>query len=228
MKYTAVVFDLFHTLVDSPPHDDSRRNLLEMASAIGAPGDEFARLWANTYTERSEGVFATTEAAISHVCAALDVQPKARDINAASAIRVGLLRHALVPRPGAAETLAELRKSGRRIGLLSNCTTEIPLVWKENPLAPLVDVPVFSCNEALRKPDERIYHLAAERLHVNPQDCLYIGDGESDELTGASKAGMHPVLIRVPHRALSEGSEAGSWLGPAIASLGEVLTLVEG
>jgi len=55
----------------------------------------------------------------------------------------------------------------------------------------------FLCGRC-EKPDPRIYHLALERLKVKPQDCLYVGDGSSHELTGARKVGMHPVQIHVP------------------------------
>ena len=44
MKYKAVIFDLFGTLVDNHPWDDSLNNLRQMASALSAPDDEFVGL----------------------------------------------------------------------------------------------------------------------------------------------------------------------------------------
>ena len=73
--------------------------------------------------------------------------------------------------------------------------------------------------------------MAAERLEVKPGECLYVGDGSSNELTGAAAAGMHSVLVRHPdednsgiHRVDYEGAK---WEGPVITSLKEVLNLVE-
>ncbi len=49
----------------------------------------------------------------------------------------------------------------------------------------------------MKKPDPRIYRLATEQLRVQPEDCLYVGDGASQELAGAAQVGMSPVLIEV-------------------------------
>jgi len=54
---------------------------------------------------------------------------------------------------------------------------------------------VFSCEVGLAKPDPAIYHLAAARLGVEPAECLFVGDGGSDELSGAGAAAMTPVLL---------------------------------
>jgi putative hydrolase of the HAD superfamily len=95
----------------------------------------------------------------------------------------------------------------------------------------MFDIAVFSCTEGVKKPDLQIYKLAAEKLGVRPEDCLYIGDGSSNELTGAAAVGMHPVLIVDPeedragtHRIDSEGEE---WKGPVISSFSEVLNIVQ-
>ncbi len=47
----------------------------------------------------------------------------------------------------------------------------------------------------LVKPDPAIYQLACQRLGVIPEDCRYVGDGGSNELTGADASGMRAVLI---------------------------------
>jgi putative hydrolase of the HAD superfamily len=70
--------------------------------------------------------------------------------------------------------------------------------------------------------------LTLEQLAVKPENCLYIGDGDSQELSGAAQVGMHPVMIRVayeddtqPHLINRE-----EWADPVISSLKEVLALV--
>jgi len=94
----------------------------------------------------------------------------------------------------------------------------------------LIDVAIFSCVAGMKKPDPRIYRLATTQLAVEPENCLYIGDGSSKELTGAAEVGMHPVLIRDPDEDSSEvhrvDAEAEEWDGPVIASLSETLTLL--
>jgi putative hydrolase of the HAD superfamily len=59
----------------------------------------------------------------------------------------------------------------------------------------LFDTVLFSCEVKLKKPDRRIYELCAQRLGVEPDECLYVGNGGSDELAGARRAGMTPVLL---------------------------------
>ena len=106
------------------------------------------------------------------------------------------IRQALRPRPDAISTVSELKNKGYKIGLLSNCSIEIPILWQETAFADLFDTTIFSSRERLKKPDARIYDLACERLDAMPASCLYIADGEDHELKAAASVGLHPVLIR--------------------------------
>ena len=74
----------------------------------------------------------------------------------------------------------------------------------------------------------QIYQLATNQLGVKPQECLYIGDGSSRELSGAKQAGMNPILIRtLDAPADAYQIEAEEWNGLTISSLKEVLELVK-
>jgi putative hydrolase of the HAD superfamily len=63
---------------------------------------------------------------------------------------------------------------------------------------------------------------------VKPEDCLYIGDGDSQELTGAANVGMHPVMIRAAYEDETQPrlTNKEEWAGLVISSLKEVLNLV--
>ena len=67
-------------------------------------------------------------------------------------------------------------------------------------------------------------------LHCEPEDCLYIGDSDSNELTGATRAGMDVVLIRNPEEdrdnVYRENFEGDTLQGPVITSLREVMDLL--
>jgi putative hydrolase of the HAD superfamily len=69
--------------------------------------------------------------------------------------------------------------------------------------------------------------LATKKLGVRPEDCLYIGDGGSRELSGSSQAGMDAVQIdfRGDLEAYRPGAE--QWQGRVITSLEGVLELVK-
>lgn len=120
--------------------------------------------------------------------------------------------------------LKQLKEEGYKIGLLSNCSIEIPLLWPETPFAEFMDATVFSSRESLKKPDPHIYDVACARLGAAPPDCVYVADGENFELAAAASAGLHPVLIRNT-AADSRGErlrEAREWRGASIYALAEV------
>jgi FMN phosphatase YigB (HAD superfamily) len=93
------------------------------------------------------------------------------------------------------ETLSKVRSRGVRLALLTDCSTETADHWEFTALAPLVDATVFSCRVGLRKPHPRLYQLACEALGAESGKTLYLGDGGSDELNGAAKAGLDAVQI---------------------------------
>lgn len=228
MKYKAVIFDLFGTLIENFSRSEYAAVFTEMADILSVPAEEFLRLWGEAFDQRATGAFATTEAAIKNLSLKFNPQVTDDQINQATRIRTDYTVRSINPREGALEVLGSLKAAGYRTGLISDCTREIPNVWDSTPFAPFFDVTVFSCTAGIKKPDPRIYHLATEQLGVDPQDCLYIGDGSSRELTGALEVGMHPVLIRVPDESddVHFVDREKNWQGPEISSLQEVLNLL--
>jgi putative hydrolase of the HAD superfamily len=108
---------------------------------------------------------------------------------------------------------------------VSNCTEDVAIVWPETVLAPLFDSAVFSATAGCLKPDARIYRRISSELGVEPSDCLFVGDGANDELAGAGRVGMTPVLIH------EDGQDPvwdhlRDWSGARITSIPEVLELV--
>ena len=60
MKYKAIVFDLFGTLVDNFSLREHEDVLRQMAAVLSVPSEGFARLWVKTFKKRFRGVFRTT------------------------------------------------------------------------------------------------------------------------------------------------------------------------
>jgi putative hydrolase of the HAD superfamily len=227
MKFEAVIFDLFGTLVDDFPASASQMHT-EMAAALEVPYERFIPLWNQTTEMRIIGGFETVEANIEYVLNAMNEHARVEQIERAVEIRMKYIAQALQPKPDAIDTLTQLKDQGYKIGLISNCSIEIPMLWQHTAFADIIHAPVFSGRVRLRKPDTRIYHLACDGLGVMPESCLYVADGEDHELAAAANVGLHPVLIRTSSREnLSEvHREAGEWQGATIASLTEVLELV--
>ena len=227
-QFGAVIFDLFGTLVPNFSSLDLERVLREMAERLGAPPGDFVHLWLETFPQRALGIFRTKTANLAHICRTLDMPVEEELLPAAADLFLEYERRHLIPREDAIETLSRVKDAGLKTGLISDCSHPLPAVWPETPFAPLIDVSVFSCEVGMRKPDPQIYHLTCSRLGVPPQQCLYVGDGGSHELTGASRVGMHAVLLR----SLGEQHDgavrydADVWHGQSMSTLSELLGLL--
>lgn len=190
-RWDAVLFDLFHTLVD--------------ASAV--PGKTSSQIlgidpvvWTETIhrnaLHHALGEESDPYESLRRIAHGIDPTIPEERIREAVAARPARFRHALIHvRPTTLATLRAIREGGRKTGLVSNCSHDEIAAWPESPLAALFDTVVFSCREKMAKPDPAIYRLAAERLDVDPTRCLFVGDGGSSEHEGARAVGMGTVLI---------------------------------
>ena len=115
---------------------------------------------------------------------------------------------------------------GYKIGLITNCSSEAPLLWKNTEFFHLFDATIFSASAGLKKLDAQIYNLACEQLGVEPSECLYIGDGDSNELSGASQLGMDAVMIRDPNELDPYRLVEVDWDGRKIEDFTEIMDLI--
>ena len=214
MKYRAVIFDLWQTLVPWPV-EGAKRMYDGLASHFGADPARFRMLWLRGRRDREIGPM---EPHLQTLAAELGSES---DVAAAVAIRREWTLEHLVPRPDAIPTVEELRRRGHRLGMISACTAEVPDVWEQTPFGGLFDSTVFSCSVGVSKPDPRIYEIACEELGVEPGDCLFVGDGANDELPGAERVGMTALQLRAPGEPLTEDGER--WAGRYVERLSDVL-----
>jgi putative hydrolase of the HAD superfamily len=229
MRFDAVLFDLFGTLVYEFPRSDWDEWLDTTAAVLEADPDAFKLAWAATAIDRQTGRAGDIEENLKTVAARAGAWPADAQVAEALEARAGLYRKWFVPRPGADDVLRALRERHVPTALISMCAPDTPALWRSSPLTGLVDVEVFSCEVALRKPEPEIYLLACERLGVDPVRCLYVGDGAYAELSGAASVGMHALLIRDPAEAHVEAlrPEAEEWAGPRIEDLREISAMLK-
>ena len=128
-------------------------------------------------------------------------------------------------RDGAREAIAELRRRGVKLGLITVCSEEVPAAWPETELAGLFDAETFSSECGLVKPEPEIYLRTAEALGVDAAECFFVGDGANDELAGAERVGMTPVLF-APDGREPLWPQVRDWRGLRVSSIPEVLELV--
>ena len=216
MKYRAVIFDLWQTLVPWDQEESTRFNT-EVARTIGVEPERYLEAWltATHLPNRNTGP------ASEHFRALFGELGVEADVEHVLAMRRERARRVLVPRPDALPTLDELRRRGHLLGMISVCTQDVPEVWDDTPLGGKFDVTVFSCDVGVSKPDRRIYELACEQLEVEAGECLFVGDGANDELPGAERAGMTALQLRAPGEQLTPDGEA--WPGASVEHLADVL-----
>ncbi len=125
----------------------------------------------------------------------------------------------------AVRTLRRLRHRGLQIGVVSDCTHELPEAWPDLPVAPWVDATAFSVVLGERKPHPSLYLSACGQLGVAPHEVVYVGDGGSNELTGARSLGIPAVrLVADDGRAALVYDAESEWTGPVISRLSELVT----
>ncbi len=102
------------------------------------------------------------------------------------------LRTIYVPRKEMLSLASHLRTRGYKVGLLSNAELAAVDLFYEEGYDTIFDAAVFSCAEGTRKPEQRIYEIALERLGVLPAEAVLIDD-RVEFIQGAQATGMHAI-----------------------------------
>ena len=91
--------------------------------------------------------------------------------------------------------LKDLSKRDMKVGLVSNATELARRVLKNLEMDKYFDFVVLSAEVGARKPNKRIFTIAAKEAGASPSRCLFLGDKLAVDIKGASNAGMNAVLI---------------------------------
>lgn len=97
--------------------------------------------------------------------------------------------------PEARDTLARLRASGVRLGILTNWDARCLRVFDGLGLTPLVDLVLVSSLVGTRKPGRGLFEEALRRSGVSAAEALHVGDSLLDDYEGAHAAGLDAVLL---------------------------------
>ena len=204
-----VVFDLFHTLTGL----ESEWSDLPVTSAVLGID---RRAWDEALTANSHWRLIGEQRDPFQILRrfAHQVDPSLPDdlIRKAVEIRIERFRHSLQRIPVAnVEAIRTLKRMGIKVGLVSNADAMEIAAWPVCPCAGLFDAELFSCEVGIAKPDPAIFRRCLDMLGLQAGECVFVGDGGSNELVGAKEAGLKTVFVsgiikelwpeRIPQRA---------------------------
>lgn len=215
---SACVFDAYGTLFDL------RSALKHHLQVLGAPAERFLDVWRTKQLEYAwtcalmgldRNFLAVTRQSLDY---ALRVCGIADDSGAALVDEIAEAFMVLDPYPDVAPALQDLRRSGRRIIILSNGTQEmVATAVDKGGLGDLVDE-VLSCEEVHTfKPDPRAYQLACTRLGLDRDDIMFVASNTWD-VAGATAFGFRTVWV-------NRGAEPAEY--PSLAPLATVSNLTD-
>ena len=82
----------------------------------------------------------------------------------------------ILPMPGMADLIGELKAAGYRIYLLSNAGTNHGEYWTRIPGSDLFDGLVVSAEVGCIKPEREIYGILIDRFSLVPEECVFVDD----------------------------------------------------
>ena len=192
-KYKALIFDLFHTLTSvESAHAPGKGT----SAILGVPRKAWNDQLLKYSQDRLRGKIQDPYEIIKKMAHAINPNIPKEIIKDATETRMFRFKYALQHiDPSVLDTLAELKDRSKLIGLISNGDVHEISGWVESPLKKYFDSVIFSCNVGFVKPEREIYELSLKELNVTPTECVFIGDGGSNELKGAKEIGMSTVLV---------------------------------
>lgn len=104
---------------------------------------------------------------------------------------------AAVKFPFAEPMLVELRKMGLKIGILTNGRSysqrnKIRLL----DIEPFVDEIVICADLGVQKPDPKPFEVMSEKIGIEPQELLFVGDNPLNDVEASRNAGYTPVWVK--------------------------------
>lgn len=121
------------------------------------------------------------------------------------------------PAEGAREALDAVGAMGLRRAVVSNSDGRAEWHLRHTGVHEGIEFVVDSGLVGIEKPEPQVFHIALERLGVEPRRALYVGDIRSVDEVGARAAGMHFVLI----------DPTGSYGAPDTPAIREIRELPE-
>ena len=100
----------------------------------------------------------------------------------------------ILPVPGMAELVRELKENGYNIYLLSNAACDQHVYWPEIPGHEYFDGTLISADVLHVKPEREIYEHLCLKFSLKPEECVFIDDSTVNA-EGAFRCGIAPIVF---------------------------------
>jgi len=101
-------------------------------------------------------------------------------------------------------TTLETLKGKYSLGIISDTWLSIDRILRKGGIEDYFATRTFSCYLGTYKPAKRMYLHALEQMNLPPEQTVFVDDAE-ENLEGAEKCGIQPVLITVNPNTVNNG-----------------------
>jgi len=98
------------------------------------------------------------------------------------------------------EVLAELKRKGFKLGIITNTVTSreehVRVALRKIDVEKYFDYIITSVDAGHEKPDERIFMTALRALRTKPYEAVMVGNRISSDIVGGNRMGMITILFK--------------------------------
>jgi putative hydrolase of the HAD superfamily len=201
----AVIFDFYGTLAETPDWGPSWQ---ELVAGVGHElPDEIRDRWWNDgidgtehdeHSQSRDHYVAWQHARIRGMLDDCGVPREVQDVLIARVRDIGAHRR-MRAYDEVTAVLTQLRSRGLTLAICSNWDWDLIEAIEAAGLHDTVDIVVSSAWVGARKPHRRIYDAMLERVGVQAEEVLFVGDTWSCDVEGPRAMGIRPVYVRRTH-----------------------------
>lgn len=205
--YNNIIFDLYGTLVDISTNEESPalwRNMAKIYETFGASytGPELRKTYSRLCGEEEKKFsYPDPEILLDRVFENLYVEkgvlPDESLVWYTGNTFRSLSRSRLKTFDGIHELLADLKRAGKRVFLLSNA--QRIFTWQELSICKLIpyfDGLFISSDHGRKKPDPEYMKLLLSTYQLNPKECIMVGNEVRSDIKIANACNMDSLYIR--------------------------------
>ena len=203
MKIKAVLFDLDDTLYDYKAcHEKAMKEVYRTFSKkTGVTQEEFDEILDSSKTEIKKLLHGTAASHNRVLYFQRMVEKFHKTVDAEMILHLynaywDTMLNSMRLFPGVAGTLKVLKKRGIMIAIITDLTAHIQIrkIHKLG-ISEYVDVLVTSEEAGRDKPHPTVFLLALNKLGIDPNDALVVGDSPKTDIEGGKAAGIKTVLV---------------------------------